>query len=84
MSPFLISGELRRQKKKELSQLKSYVKNFWHHEDIHRVYGSGLDDTTCQKLISEAEDKIKEIELNLSKPALNIQRDNKISCILDI
>lgn len=59
MSPYLISGDLRRQKKKELSQLKSYVKNFWHHEDIERIYGGGLDDQTCHKLISEPKKKLK-------------------------
>lgn len=79
MSPYLISGDLRRQKKKELSYLKSYVKNFWHHEDIERVYGGGLDDQTYHKLISEAEKEIKELELELSKPALDIERDNKLN-----
>ena len=83
MSPFLISGDLRRQKKKELSHLKSYVKNFWHHEDIERIYGGGLDDQTCQKLISEAKKEIKQLELELSEPALDIQRDNKINRIFE-
>ena len=83
MSPYLISGELRRQKKKELSHLKSYVKNFWHHEDVERVYGGGLDDQTCHKLISEAEKEIKELELELSKPSISITRDNKINLIFE-
>ena len=61
MSPYLISGELRRQKKKELSHLKSYVKDFWRYEDVDRVYGGGLDDQTCQKLISEAKKEIKQL-----------------------
>jgi hypothetical protein len=82
MSPYLISGELRRQKKKELSHLKSYVKDFWRYEDVDRVYGGGLDDQTCHKLISKAKKEIKQLELELSKPALDIQRDNKINCIL--
>jgi len=84
MSPYLISGELRRQKKKEVNQLKSYVRDFWRYEDIDRVYGGGLDDATCQKLISEAEEQIKELELELSKPALDIQRDNKINRIFEV
>jgi len=83
MSIYLISGDLRRQKKKKLNQLKSYVKNFWQCEDIHRIYGGGLDDITCKKLISEAEDQIKELELQLSKPSLSIQRDIKMNYILD-
>ena len=83
MSPYLISGELRRQKKKELSHLKTYVKNFWYHEDIDRVYGTGMDDNTCHKLISEAEKEIKELELELSKPSISITRDNKINRIFE-
>jgi hypothetical protein len=42
MSPYLISGKLRKQKKKELAALKFYVKTFWYFEDIDRVYGGGL------------------------------------------
>ena len=38
MSPYLISGQLRREKKKELSQLKSFVKNFWFYEDTDRSW----------------------------------------------
>ena len=63
MSPYLISGQLRRQKKKELSHLKTYVKDFWRYED--RVYGGGLDDQTCQKLISEAKKEIKQLEYGM-------------------
>jgi hypothetical protein len=83
MSPYLISGQLRREKKKELSQLKSFVKNFWFYEDVDRVYGGGLDDKTCHKLIKETEEKIKILELELSKPALDITRDKKINLIFE-
>lgn len=81
MSQYLISGQLRRQKKKELAQLKSYVKTFWHFEDIDRVYGGGLDDTTCRGLISKAEVEIKRLELELSKPAISIVREQKLNSL---
>lgn len=82
MSPYLISGKLRKEKKKELAELKFYVKSFWHFEDIDRVYGGGLSDSDCQKLILKAETQIKELELELLKPALDIQRESKLNCIL--
>jgi hypothetical protein len=84
MSPYFISGELRRKKKKELASLKSFVKSFWRYEDIDRVYGGGLDDNTCHKILSDAEKEIKELELELSKPSLDIIRDNKINRIFEV
>lgn len=76
---YLISGKARREKKKELSTLKSYLQNFWIHENLHRIYGTGMDDKTCYKLIAEAEEKIKELELELAKPSIDIQRDNRLN-----
>jgi hypothetical protein len=84
MSPYFISGELRRKKKKELASLKSFVKSFWRYEDIDRVYGGGLDDNTCHKILLDAEKEIKELELELSKPSLDIIRDNKINRIFEV
>jgi hypothetical protein len=78
-SPFRISGQERREKKKELSFLKSYVKNFWHYEDIDRVYGGGLDDSLCQLRIDEAQREIKELESELSEPATAIKREEKLN-----
>lgn len=78
-SPFKISGQERREKKKELSFLKSYVKNFWHYEDIDRVYGGGLDDSLCQLRIDEAQREIKELESELSEPAVSIIREEKLN-----
>ena len=83
MTQYLISGKLRRQKKKELAELKFYVKSFWHFEDIDRAYGGGLSDSDCQKSILKAEVKIKELELELSKPSISITRDNKINRIFE-
>ena len=78
-SPFKISGQERREKKKELSFLKSYVKNFWHYEDIDRVYGGGLDDSLCQLRIAEAQKEIEELESELSEPAIAIIREDKLN-----
>ena len=78
-SPFKISGQERREKKKELSFLKSYVKNFWHYEDIDRVYGGGLDDSLCQLRIDEAHREIKELESELSESATAIKREEKLN-----
>lgn len=78
-SPFKISGQERREKKKELSFLKSYVKNFWHYEDIDRAYGGGLDDSLCQARIEEAQREIEELELELHEPAIAIIREEKLN-----
>jgi hypothetical protein len=82
-SPYLISGQLRREKKKELSHLKSFVKNFWFYEDVDRVYGGGLDDSTCHKMIREAGEKIKLLESELVEPSIDTTRDNKMNLIFE-
>ena len=79
MSPYSISGKLRKEKKKELASLKFYVKSFWHFEDIDRAYGGGLSDAHCQKLILKAQAEIRELELELHNIALDIQRDSKLN-----
>ena len=78
-SPFRISGQERREKKKELSFLKSYVKNFWHYEDIDRAYGGGLEDSLCQLRIDEAQREIEELESELSESAIAIKREEKLN-----
>ena len=78
-SPFKISGQERREKKKELSFLKSYVKNFWHYEDIDRVYGGGLEDSLCQLRIEEAKKEIEQLESELSESALVMKREEKLN-----
>jgi hypothetical protein len=78
-SPFRISGQERREKKKELSFLKSYVKNFWHYEDIDRAYGGGLEDSLCQLRIEEAKREIEQLESELSESAVSIKREEKLN-----
>ena len=78
-SPFRISGQERREKKKELSSLKSYVKNFWHYEDIDRVYGGGSDDIDCRQMIDRTKKEIEELESELSEPATAIKREEKLN-----
>jgi len=50
---FVISGKERRTVKKELSDLKQFVKMFWYFEDIDRVYGGGMEDEDCKKMREE-------------------------------
>ena len=78
-SPFKISGQERREKKKELSSLKSYVKNFWHYEDIDRAYGGGLEDFECKIRIDNAEREIKIIESELAEPSVSIKREDSLN-----
>lgn len=80
---YAISGQERRIKKKELSQLKSLIRNFWHYEDIDRVYGGGLEDQICDQIIKDTEEKIRIIELELSEPHISVLREEKINLILN-
>jgi hypothetical protein len=80
---YAISGDARRLKKKELNQLKSLIKNFWHWEDIDRVYGGGLEDHICNQIIEDTQKKIDKLELELSVPHISIVREEKINQILN-
>ena len=64
---FVISGTERRQEKKKLAELKQFVKMFWYFEDIDRVYGGGLEDVECQKLLDQKNTEIKDLEIKLSE-----------------
>jgi hypothetical protein len=79
MNQYKISGKLRRDKKKELSLLKHALKNFWFHEDIDRVMGGGHEDSNCQKIINELEEKITQIEQLLREPSTSVVRENKLN-----
>jgi len=78
-SPFKISGDERRKLKKEVSLLKSQIKNVWYYNDIDKVYGGGTDEDHLNKLISDSEEAIREIELLLSEPSNAIKRENKLN-----
>lgn len=80
---YAISGQQRRIKKKELNELKSLIRNFWHYEDIDRVYGGGLEDQICDQIIKDTEEKIRIIELELSEPHISVLREEKINLILN-
>lgn len=79
MSEYLISGNQRRQIKAELSELKRFVNNFWHYEDIDRIHGGGMDDATCYKIIQNYKDRIDHLESELSKPSLQVLRVEKLN-----
>jgi hypothetical protein len=79
MSPFKLSGKLRKEKKKELHSLKFSLKNFWFFEDIDRVMGGGMDDSSCQKIISKLESQILKLENELKEPTISIIRENRLN-----
>ena len=59
------------------------IRNFWHYEDIDRVYGGGLEDQICDQIIKDTEEKIRIIELELSEPHISVVREEKINLILN-
>lgn len=64
---FKIHGKERKIKKKILSELKYFVKMFWYYEDVDRVYGGGLSDEECTRILKEKELEINELERILSE-----------------
>jgi hypothetical protein len=82
-SPFKISGKERRLKKKELSEMKSFVKMFWHYEDLDRVYGGGMSDKKCQDMINKYNEKISILESELSESSISIKREEKLEKIFN-
>ncbi len=79
MTQFKISGKKRREVKKELAGLKFSLKQFWFFEDIDRSMGGGLDDITCQKIISDLENKISKLEQLLSESSLEVVRELRLN-----
>lgn len=66
---FKISGQARREKKKELGMLKRSVRMFWFFEDIDRVYGSGVSDEEAELFLNATKVKIKVLETELKQLA---------------
>lgn len=73
---YKIHGKERRALKKELSEIKSFVENFWHYhqmdKDMSNFYGSSegypMCDEDAQKIYDKNLNKIKNIEYLLSIP----------------
>jgi hypothetical protein len=66
-SKFLISGMERRELKRQLYMKQRFVKMFWHFEDVERVYGGGMDDDECEKMLTEKKKEIVELEDKLKQ-----------------
>jgi len=62
MKSNLISGKERRSLKKKLHELKRFVRNFIHYNDIDNVYGGGLSRVESKDLIKTKESEISRIE----------------------
>jgi hypothetical protein len=71
---YKINGTERRVLKKELSNLRRFVKNFWHFHQIDKdmadFYGSNswfpMSDEDAKKKFDETNNKIKKLEEELS------------------
>lgn len=61
-SPFKISGQPRRELKKELSFLQRSLKYQPQYVDLCNVYGTPLDDEKEKEFVIKSENRIKEIE----------------------
>lgn len=78
-SKYLISGYKRKQMKKYLSESKRFLDNFWYFENLERDHGGGMDDATCYKIIQNYKDRIAHLESELSKPSLQVLREEKLN-----
>lgn len=73
---YKIHGNERRVLKKELSEIKSFIKNFWHYhqmdKDMSNFYGNSggypMCDEDAQKIYDKNLNEIKNIEHLLSIP----------------
>jgi len=70
---FKIYGQKRRELKKKLNELKSYVRYFWHNhqleKDMFSFFGSGpvLSDEVAQEKFDKANAEIAELETKLAE-----------------
>lgn len=73
---YKIHGKERRTLKKELAELKSFVKNFWYcyqlEKDMHFIYGCDdknvISNNTAEKKLEAAKLKITKLEDRLNTP----------------
>lgn len=72
---YKISGQERRQLKKELSELKSYAKGFWRYHqldvDMNSIYGGDnsyvLSDNKAQEKFNKINPQIETIQTSLNE-----------------
>jgi hypothetical protein len=89
---YKINGLERRKIKKNLSELKSFVKNFWYHhnldKDMYSFYcpddNSQMSDVNAQLLYDKKILEIEEITLKLDEPYKSIAdiRNEKIETLI--
>ena len=65
---FKIYGKARREKKKTLSGIKSFVKNFWRSHQLEKDMGGDyvMSDERAEKMYNDKLKRIKQLELELS------------------
>lgn len=85
---YKIHGIKRRELKKELSSLKSYVKSFWQYESLDRDMAYDPDDLDnkkrdvwCKKHLDDKMEEIQKIEEILS---IKFDREYKLKRILNV
>lgn len=64
---FVISGKIRKQKKKELAELKRFVSNFWLHNDMDAVYGGGMSKEEADQLLQQKSKEAEQLENELNQ-----------------
>lgn len=64
---FVISGKIRKQKKKELAELKRFVSNFWLYNDMDSVYGGGMSKEDADQLLAEKSKEAEQLENELNQ-----------------
>ena len=64
---FVISGKIRKQKKKELAELKRFVSNFWLYNDMDSVYGGGMRKEDADQLLAEKSKEAEQLENELNQ-----------------
>ncbi len=64
---YVINGKERRQVKKELGELKRFIKMYWFYDDIEVMYGGGLSKKDSLILLAEKQTQVNELERKLSE-----------------
>jgi len=86
---YKINGKDRRKAKKELADLKSFVKYFWREhsmeKDMDSIYGhnSCMSDENAKAIYDSKCEEILKMENLLSEPFLPIYREDRFRKLLD-